>query len=81
MNIPLTLPDGNQAHRVAIGLPTLDMATLLMTIKVIGYDTDDNERVVVDVPYQLDVLREIPASELEQIIEAHFSGDQRLAKP
>lgn len=73
MEINLQLPDGQPAHRVGIGLSTLDITSLQLTIKVIGYDADDNERIVVDVPYQIDALREISADEIERVVLNHFS--------
>lgn len=73
MEINLQLPDGQPARRVGIGLSTIDIATLQLTIKVIGYDADGNERIVIDVPHQLDYLRDVSQEELVKIVEAHFS--------
>lgn len=77
MNITLTLPDGSMAARVDVVLATIDIASLVVTIKVIGYDADGNARRIEEVLHQLTALREIPADELVQIAEAHFSQDNK----
>lgn len=76
MNITLALPDGSMAARVEVALATIDIASLVVTIKVIGYDADDNERIVINVPYQLDALREVPAEELVTAAEDYFHEKQ-----
>lgn len=75
--IPLMLPDGQPAARVDVALATIDIASLVVTIKVIGYDADGNARRIEEVLHQLTALREIPADELVQIAEAHFSQDNK----
>ena len=70
--ISLMIPGGQLTHHVDIVMATVNVASLMLTIKVIGYDADGNERIVINVPHQLTALREIPADELTQIVETYF---------
>lgn len=76
MEISLTLPDGKQAPRTEIGMTTLDLATLDVTIEVVGYDLDNNKLVTVHVPYHIDEPRELARDEVESVVVSFFQKKQ-----
>ena len=74
MEISLTMPNGELADYVQLGVATLDVSTLRLSIEVVGFDKNGNKMVSLFVPHQLDVLREVPEEEKEAAVYAYFQN-------